>query len=51
MYLVAENILTERAADDGLHGMLGHDMHLDPVCILTVIITVRALVKLKPKSI
>lgn len=26
--LVAENILTQGAADDRLHGMLGHDVQL-----------------------
>lgn len=44
---VAEDILTQGTGDDGLHGMLGHDMQLEAVCILAAVITVRTLLHLK----
>lgn len=47
--LVAEDILTQGTGDDGLHGMLGHDVQLQTVCVLAAVITVWTLLHLKPK--
>lgn len=45
--LVAEDILTQGTGDDRLHGMLGHDVQLQTVCVLAAVITVRTLLHLK----
>ena len=45
--LITEDILTQGAGDDRLHGMLGHDVQLQTVCVLATVITVWALLHLK----
>lgn len=49
--LVAQDVLTQGTGDDGLHGMLGHDVQLQTVCVLAAVIAVRALLHLRRKGL
>lgn len=46
VHFVAEDILAEWTADDGLNRVLGQDMHLDPTLVPTIVVTIRTLIEL-----
>lgn len=48
--LVAQDILAQWAADDWLHGMLGHHMELHTVGIFTAVVAIWTLLDLKNKQ-
>lgn len=45
--LVAQDILAQWAADNWLHGMLGHHMELHTVCVFTAVVAIWTLLNLK----
>lgn len=45
--LVAQDVLAQWAADDWLHGMLGHHVELHAVSIFAAIVAIRTLLNLK----
>lgn len=45
--LVAQDILTQWAADHWLHGMLGHHMELHTVSVIAAVVAIGALLNLK----
>lgn len=47
--LVAQDILAQRAADDRLHGMLGHHVELHAVSIFAAVVAIRTLLNLESK--
>ena len=48
--LVAQDILAQSAADNRLHGMLGHHMELHTVGVFTAVVAIRTLLNLKEES-
>lgn len=49
--LVAQDILAQWAADDRLHGMLGHHVELHAVSIFAAVVAIRTLLNLESKVI
>lgn len=47
VYLVAQDILAQWAADNWLHGMLGHHMELHTIGIFTAVVAIWTLLNLK----
>lgn len=45
--LVAQDILAQWAADDWLHGMLGHHVELHAVSIFAAVVAIRTLLNLR----
>lgn len=50
MHFVTENILAERAGNHRLHGMLGDDVHLNPVGVFAAVVAVGTLIALSKKK-
>lgn len=47
VHFVAEDVLAEGTADDGLHRVLGQDVHLDTTLVPTIVVTIRTLKELE----
>lgn len=47
VHLVAEDILAEGAAEDGLRRVLRQDVHLDSTLVPTIVVTIRTLIELE----
>lgn len=50
MDLVVEHVLAERAAEHGLHRVLGHGVHPQPVHIRVAVLAIWALIHLQSKT-